>query len=75
MNLEIIDRVMNEPDIIYKQSRHGKTFYYEKNIGDNYVVIVKHCRQHVKSVATAYKITRGNEYFKKHYCVFRRKDV
>jgi hypothetical protein len=26
-------------------------------------------------VATAYKITRGNEYFKKHYCVFRRKDV
>ncbi len=74
MNLEIIDRVMNEPDIIYRQSKNGTTFYYEKKIGNyDYAVIVKKCRQRVKSIATAYRVTRDYGFYKKHYCVWRKK--
>ncbi|UZT06190.1 hypothetical protein ONV75_16545 [Clostridium sp. LQ25] len=73
MTLNKIQKILEEPDFIYTNSKSSGNYYYEKNFGKyTYRVVVKTCRKHVKEVVTAYKVDKKKDAFTiKHvYCIY-----
>ncbi|MDK2828905.1 MAG: hypothetical protein PWP67_1718 [Clostridium butyricum] len=73
MTLDKIQKILEQPDFIYKSSRNSKEYYYEKKFGKNiYRAVVKKCVKHVKEVVTAYKVDKKKDAFTiKHvYCIY-----
>ncbi|MBV4436329.1 hypothetical protein [Clostridium tyrobutyricum] len=74
MTMNKIEKILNDPDYIYKPSRNSSVFYYEKNWGkDTFRVVVEKYKKNVKIVITAYKIENKDKFTIKHaYCVYNK---
>lgn len=72
ISMKKIEKILKEPDFIYKPSRNSRLFYYEKKIeGDTYRVVIQSCKKHVKEVVTGYKVFDEDKFTVKHvYCVY-----
>jgi len=72
ISMKKIEEILKEPDYIYKPSRKGLVYYYEKNFQeDTYRVVIEKYKKHVKEVITAYKVDDKDKYTVKHvYCAY-----
>lgn len=77
VTLEVIEKVLTDPDFVYKPSKRSEDFYYEKTI-DNRIfrVVVGRYRKGVKNVITAYEYESKEYYSPKHViCSYDKRDA
>ncbi|NFO14820.1 hypothetical protein FDB34_11570 [Clostridium botulinum] len=72
MNLKKIEKILKEPDYIYKSSCNSEEYYYEKKFNEEtYRVVISTYKKHVKCVVTAYKVDKKERFTVKHVrCVY-----
>jgi hypothetical protein len=72
MTMSKIEKILNDPDYIYKPSRNSPVFYYEKNFEEDiYRVVIKKYRRNSKIVITGYKVENKDLFTVKHaYCMY-----
>lgn len=77
VTLDIIEKVLNDPDFVYKPSKRSEDFYYEKEIeGKNFRVVVGKYKRGVKNVITAYEYEIKEYYCAKHViCFYDKKET
>lgn len=78
ITLNKIQKILEEPDFIYKRSKNSHEYYYEKKFGKyTYrIVVVSSYKKHIKEVVTAYKVDKNKDDFTiKHVCCIYDKDT